>query len=169
MDVLVIVDMQNDFIDGTLRNPHAKDLVPKIAKLCKNFNGLKVFTQDTHDIRYKLTIEGKNIPKHCYHSSQGWEIPSLLMKTTDEDTIFIRKSTFGSLKLVKELQKYKNIESITLVGVCTDICVLNNAIILRNAFPYIPIKVKANLCAGSTKDNHNLALSLMKNSLIEII
>ena len=187
MKVLVIVDMQNDFIDGPLGTPEAQAIVPKIVhkmkKECFGTETCIIFTKDTHYDNYLETQEGKNLPvEHCKYMTEGWSINkdiasefknnSGYYEYNSEDVINSRvlKETFGSQKLVEILQKgIDEIESIELVGVCTDICVVSNAMLLKAAFPEMPIIVDASCCAGVTPETHKAALTTMKMCQINVI
>lgn len=174
MKTLIVVDMQNDFIDGSLGTPEAQAIVPKVKKKIEEYRerGDKVlFTRDTHYDNYLETQEGKRLPvKHCIINSHGWEITSDLGKPFET---VINKKTFGHIYWDSfMLFKYfldGHIESIELVGLCTDICVISNAMILKATFPEIPIIVDASCCAGVTPESHKNALEAMKMCQIEIV
>ncbi|MBE6904328.1 MAG: cysteine hydrolase [Ruminococcaceae bacterium] len=166
--ILVVVDMQNDFIDGALGTKEAVKIVPYVKEIIENFDGKILFTRDTHFENYMQTQEGKNLPvPHCIKGSQGWQIHSQLeaLRTTDA----IDKVTFGSKELVEILKKEENIESITFVGLCTDICVISNAMVVKAFFPEIPLIVDAKACAGVTPKSHETALEAMKMCQIKIL
>ena len=168
MKYLIIVDMQRDFIDGALGTKEAVAIVPYVKTLIKDFDGKVLFTKDTHSAGYLETAEGKKLPvAHCIKGTAGWELhPELeaLRKTE-----VIEKLTFGSKELIELLKKESNLESITLAGLCTDICVISNALLLKAYFPEIPISVEARGCAGVTPESHENALSAMKMCQIDII
>ncbi|MFQ7753449.1 MAG: cysteine hydrolase family protein, partial [Acutalibacteraceae bacterium] len=132
MHVLVVVDMQNDFIDGALGTPEAAAIVPKVAERIRNFDGLVLATRDTHTADYLSTQEGRHLPvKHCVMCTSGWaihpEIAALLEETP------VDKPSFGSVELgenLRSLHEEAGVESVTLVGLCTDICVISNALLL---------------------------------------
>lgn len=171
MKVLLVIDMQNDFIDGALGTKEAVAIVPNVIKKIKEFDGVVYATRDTHEENYLDTQEGKNLPvKHCVRGSKGWQIQKdiqALLKTEPID-----KPTFGSVKLgellVKENEKEK-IESITLVGLCTDICVISNAMIAKANLPEVPIYVDAACCAGVTPESHERALAAMGPCQIHVV
>ena len=168
MKILIVVDMQNDFITGALGTPEAVRIVPYVKALVENFDGKVLFTRDTHFSDYMTTQEGKNLPVlHCIKGTPGWEIcPELeALRKTDP----IDKLTFGSSSLPQVLGAEDNIESITLVGLCTDICVISNAMLCKAFFPEIPIYVDAKACAGVTPKSHENALAAMKMCQIHII
>lgn len=162
--ILIVVDMQNDFIDGALGTKEAVAIVPKVVEKVKTFSGKVLFTRDTHGDNYPDTQEGKNLPvPHCIKGTEGWEIrPELeTLRTTDA----LDKPTFGSKELgelLLQLDEEEAIESITLVGLCTDICVISNALLVKAFLPEIPVIVDASCCAGVTPESHRNALAAMK-------
>lgn len=170
-DVLIVIDMQKDFIDGALGTPEAVAIVPKVVEKVKSFEGDVLFTRDTHPEWYMDTQEGRNLPvPHCIEGQPGWEIyPELeQMRKTEA----INKISFGSTMLPERLlmmNAMEHIDSITLVGLCTDICVISNALILKAFFPETPMMVDASCCAGVTPESHKNALEAMKMCQIRII
>ena len=164
---LIVVDMQNDFIDGALGTKEAQDIVPNVAKKIKEYkeNGYNViFTRDTHSTNYLETYEGKHLPVvHCVKNTVGWQISDKLDFDIEND-VLIDKPTFGWLNW-----KDFDFESVELVGLCTDICVISNALIIRSNYPEIDITVDASCCAGVTPDTHKAALATMKMCQIEVI
>lgn len=170
MDVLVVVDMQNDFIDGSLGTEEAKAIVPKVAEKIKEFKGLVLATRDTHDKDYLTTQEGRKLPvEHCIKGTGGWEIRQEIAELIKEEPI--DKPAFGSRVLAERLLALdgkETVESITLVGLCTDICVISNALLLKAFLPEIPVIVDASCCAGVTKESHIQALESMKMCQIQI-
>ncbi len=168
MKILVVVDMQNDFIDGALGSPEAVAIVPYVKSVIESFDGKVYFTRDTHTENYMQTQEGKNLPvPHCIKGTQGWEIRDELDSLRKTEAI--DKITFGSSELVKVLSREENIESITFVGLCTDICVISNVMITKAYFPEIPLIVDAKACAGVTPQSHKTALDAMKMCQVKII
>lgn len=168
MDILIVVDMQNDFIDGALGTKEAVAIVPYVKKLIENFEGKVFFTRDTHFENYMDTQEGQNLPvKHCVKDTEGWQIRKELeqMRRTEA----IDKVTFGSSDLVKVLEKEENIGSITFCGLCTDICVISNVMVTKAFFPEIPLIVDAAGCAGVTPESHKNALQAMKVCQVKAI
>lgn len=169
--VLVVVDMQNDFIDGALGTKEAESIVPKVKQKIESFAGRVMFTRDTHEKNYLQTQEGKKLPvEHCIRETQGWQISSELIDFCKEAPI--DKVTFGSVELGEQLQKENQenqIQSITLIGLCTDICVISNALLLKAFLPEVQIIVDASCCAGVTQESHETALSAMKMCQIEIV
>lgn len=177
MNVLVVIDMQNDFIDGALGTKEAVEIVPNVVEKIKNFEGKVFYTRDTHDENYLDTLEGKNLPvKHCIRGTEGWELHPEIQKLCTGD--ILNKPTFGSTELGYMINEYKRnlrvvkmerVETITLVGLCTDICVISNAIILKSFFPEKPIIVDASCCAGVTPESHKNALEAMKMCQIQVV
>lgn len=168
---LIVVDMQNDFIDGSLGTNEAQAIVENVKNKIKEYrdnNDVVIFTRDTHGENYLESQEGKNLPvSHCIKNTKGWEITNKL--DTKDDKI-IDKPTFGSLELINYLNKnYKKIDEIELIGLCTDICVISNAMLLKAAFLETTIKVCANSCAGVTPESHKNALEAMKMCQIKVI
>mgnify|MGYP003292404950 CR=1 FL=1 len=161
MKYLIVVDMQNDFITGTLGSEIAKEIVPNVVEKVKNFDGKVIFTRDTHYAEYMQTQEGKNLPiKHCIKDTDGWQICDELKPYVNE---VVDKITFGSINLPKILEDYnEEIEKIELCGLCTDICVISNAVILKAAFPEVKIEIDSTCCAGVSVESHNTALNAMK-------
>ena len=172
MNILVVVDMQNDFIDGALGTPEAVAIVPKVMVKMMNFDGLVLATRDTHGEDYMERQEGKKLPVvHCIKGTHGWEIKDEIQQLLISQPI--DKPTFGSEALGNVLKDLNNdvepIDSITLVGLCTDICVISNAMLLKAFLPEVPIMVDASCCAGVTPESHERALEAMKACQIEII
>lgn len=167
MDVLVVIDMQNDFIDGSLGTIEAQSIVGKVADKIKSFNGKVIFTRDTHNERYLNTQEGTKLPvSHCVKGTDGWQLHPTLVPFA---TTVIDKPTFGSVQLAQLLSDMDDISGITLIGLCTDICVISNALMLKGFMPEIPITVDASCCAGVTPQSHKNALDAMKCCQINII
>lgn len=168
MKILVVVDMQNDFIDGALGTPEAASIVPYVKQVIESFDGKVLFTRDTHFADYMDTQEGKNLPvPHCIKDTDGWRIRKeldALRKTPPIDKI-----TFGSKDLVDILKGEPSIESITFVGLCTDICVISNVMLTKAFFPEIPLIVDAKACAGVTPESHQNALAAMKMCQVRIV
>lgn len=170
-DILIVVDMQNDFIDGALGTAEAAAIVSKVKDKIENFSGRVLFTRDTHEENYLQTQEGKKLPiTHCVEGTKGWQIhPELVGLCTERP---IDKNTFGSVELGSLLvttNKENPIQSITLIGLCTDICVISNALLIKAFLPEVKIIVDASCCAGVTEESHQTALTAMKSCQIEII
>ena len=172
MNILVVVDMQNDFISGALGTAEAKLIVNGVKEKAENFEGLVFFTRDTHFEDYMTTQEGEKLPvPHCIKGTWGGEFCDEL-KEISETTEICDKPTFGSVELmesIKELSLEEEIESITLLGLCTDICVISNAMLLKAALPETKIIVDGTLSAGVTPISHKNALEAMKMCQIEVI
>ena len=172
--LLVVVDMQNDFIDGVLGTPEARTVVPKVANKILDWDGDIICTQDTHSEDYLSTREGKLLPvSHCIERTYGHRISTEIMRALgehdDSDIVAIlNKYTFGSTAL-PEIIRPHGYEHIEIVGLCTDICVVSNAMILKAHFPEIDIVVDASCCAGVTPESHSAALTTMKMCQINII
>ena len=166
--LLIVVDMQNDFVTGVLGTKEAQMIVPDMVEYIKSFDGQIVFTRDTHDENYLSTEEGKKLPVvHCIKGTEGWEIiPELQFLTKDRD--IYDKPSFGSLALADTLRS-TSFSEIQLCGVCTGICVISNAILAKAAEPDTPVKVLGKLCACVTPESHNTALEAMKTCQIDII
>lgn len=167
--VLVVIDMQNDFIDGILGSPEAQKILPRVCERIEDAiknNYDIIFTKDTHSADYLNTEEGKKLPiKHCIKGSYGWEFPDALKIYAKN---VIEKGQFGTLKLVDYLQNDKP-EIVEILGLCTDICVINNAMIIKAALPESKIFVNSACCAGTSPENHLTALSAMSACHIDII
>lgn len=173
MRLLAVIDMQKDFIDGTLGTLEAQAIVPAVRERIAQYRqagDLVVFTRDTHHEGYLATREGKSLPVvHCVEGTPGWEIaPSLPV----EDSPVFNKPTFGSVELgqyVAGLWQEGKIEGVELVGLCTDICVISNAMVLRAFAPELPISVNSHCCAGVTPASHEQALQAMAICQVEIL
>lgn len=164
--VLIVIDMQNDFVTGALANEEAQKIIGAVAErieTCRAEGTEVFFTRDTHGQNYMDTQEGRFLPvPHCVHGSDGWQIIPELSAYAEEERI-LDKPAFGSLKLPEFLREKLGEEpgEIELCGVCTDICVISNAVILKAAFPEAAVTVRGNLCAGVTVESHENALAAM--------
>ena len=161
---LIVVDMQNDFIDGALGSKEAVAIVEnvknKIAKYQENGDEI-IFTRDTHQTDYLNTNEGKNLPvEHCIQGTDGWKIQEGLEVP---GAIYIDKPTFGYMNW-----KDYNLEEVEMVGLCTDICVVSNALIIKATYPEIQVSVDASCCAGVTPESHMAALATMKMCQVKV-
>lgn len=167
--ILAVIDMQNDFLSGALKNEEAMKIVSKVKKKIEEWDGEVIFTRDTHHENYFETQEGKNLPiKHCIENTSGWEI-SKELNCAQVCKIF-DKNTFGSIELAKWLKEREaQIEEIQFVGVCTDICVISNAMLAKAFVPECLISVDAQCCAGVTVQNHINALNAMESCQIKIL
>lgn len=178
MKYLIVVDMQNEFVDGTLGTKEAEKIVPGVAEKIRYFDDKILYTKDTHENNYLETAEGKKLPvAHCIRGTKGWELVPEIQKLAEaagnsEGANEIEKPTFGSVELGKLLARENEkepIDSITLVGLCTDICVISNAMLIKAFLPETPIIVDASCCAGVTPESHRQALAAMKVCQIEVI
>ena len=167
--VLIVIDMQNDFIDGALGTPEAEAIVPAVKKKIGAYPPDAVYaTMDTHARDYLSTQEGRKLPvEHCIRGTAGWQLNEEIAAALDPGNIY-EKPTFGSLKLAKDLAKIADLEEIEIVGLCTDICVVSNALILKAAMPEVRISVDAACCAGVTPEKHRAALETMRSCQIEV-
>lgn len=167
MKVLIVIDMQNDFTTGVLGNPETASVVKNVTEYIRKFretehDGKIIATLDTHNENYMNTQEGKYLPvPHCIRGTDGWNIVPEV-EIVLGDCIRLEKITFGAIDLPFAVGRDENIEEIRLIGVCTDICVISNAMIVKSAFPEVPVKVIADCCAGVTPESHRTALNAMK-------
>ena len=178
MKTLIVIDMQNDFITGALGSAEAQAIVPNVVEKVKNWDGaLTIFTRDTHFDDYMETLEGQKLPvPHCLINTEGWSIINELKEVIKPTTVVIDKNTFGFngwkyeilQRCVDDMNSLQELD-ITLVGVCTDICVVSNALALRMHFPNAKITVDASCCAGVTPESHQAALTTMKMCQIDVI
>lgn len=171
MKFLIVVDMQNDFIDGALGTKEAVEILPAVKAKIEGFDGRLIFTRDTHEADYLSTQEGKNLPvEHCIKGTDGWQINAELDALRKEEAV--DKPTFGSVGLGQLLKAYdtyeEKIESVTLIGLCTDICVISNAMLIKAFLPETPVIVDAACCAGVTPESHENALNAMAVCQISI-
>lgn len=172
MKILIVVDMQRDFIDGVLGTLEAQAIVPNVkAKIddALQRGDVVIYTRDTHFDEYLNTQEGKHLPvPHCINKTHGWEIADGLYR---QGCMVVDKYTFGSTWLPQYIvSNYRHtMDSIELIGLCTDICVISNAMILKANFPEIPIIVDSSCCAGVTPESHRNALNAMKMCQIDIV
>ena len=174
MKILVVIDMQNDFIRGSLSNPAAEAIVPKIKErieAARENKEMVVFTQDTHDADYLETLEGQKLPvEHCIYGTEGWEIVDELK---DEAALCVLKPTFMGFDLISRIETVaaamnEDVE-IEICGTVTSICVVSTVLMLRGAFRNSKIVVNSNLCADITPEGHAAALTVMKNCQIDVI
>lgn len=167
---LIVVDMQNDFIDGSLGTAEAVSIVPRVADRIRAFDGEVIFTRDTHTEDYLASQEGRNLPVvHCVIGTHGWQIREGLADI--RPCRVIDKPTFGSPELgalLLEESIREGIGEITVVGLCTDICVISNALLIKAFLPETPVSVDAACCAGVTPQSHKNALEAMKLCQIRI-
>ena len=172
--VLVVVDMQKDFVDGSLGSKEAVSIVPAVVKKARDFDGTVLFTRDTHGEDYMETQEGKYLPvDHCIRGTEGWElIPELEEMKDSRKAQCFDKPAFGSVALAEALRamyEAGELEAVELVGLCTDICVVSNALLIKAFMPELPVSVDASCCAGVTPEKHAAALETMRSCQIQIL
>lgn len=172
-NILIVVDMQKDFVDGALGSKEAEAIVDNVVKKIEDFDGDIIVTYDTHEEEYMNTQEGKNLPvPHCIRDTEGWALDKKVQQALDKKEYYtLEKPTFGSTELplyIKEKYGSEEIE-IELIGLCTDICVVSNALLLKASLLETEISVDSSCCAGVTVESHNAALSTMKMCQINVI
>lgn len=174
MKVLVVVDIQNDFVTGVLGTPEAQAMLPALLSKVEAFDGAVWLTKDTHRSDYLDTQEGMYLPvEHCERASYGWEfVPELeaLLGSVDGEVRVFEKPTFGSVELagaLRELWVAAELDSVELVGVCTDICVVSNALLIKAMMPELPVLVDEKCCAGVTPEKHLAALEVMASCQVQ--
>jgi nicotinamidase-related amidase len=168
---LIVVDMQNDFIDGVLGTQEAQNIVDNVVKKIENFNGSIYVTKDTHYDDYMKTQEGLNLPvEHCIRGTKGWALNNKVFNVLNNTTYELyEKPTFGSISLASYLSEDPFLDEIEIIGLCTDICIISNALLLKAFIPDVKITVDASCCAGVTPESHNNALKAMKMCQINIV
>ena len=171
--VLIVVDMQKDFVDGSLGTKEAREIVPNVIEKVSVFDGDVIFTRDTHGENYMETQEGRLLPvAHCIKGTEGWEIIGELEKIRGERGFSCYdKPTFGCTALAEDLKKLheaEGIASVELVGLCTDICVVSNALLIKAYLPEVPVSVDASCLAGVTREKHEAALEIMRSCQIKV-
>ncbi len=173
-EILIVVDMQKDFVDGSLGTKEAVAIVPSVVKEMKKKYDKLFLTRDTHQPDYLETREGRFLPVvHCVENTSGWQFDKKVGKAAEklENAEIINKPTFGSEQLIELLKKENEKEAIgriTLIGLCTDICVVSNALMVKAAFPEMDVRVLKDCCAGVTPETHEAALTTMKMCQIVI-
>ena len=168
---LIVIDMQNDFVTGPLGTKEAREMLPRLVKKLDDIVAEGaidlIFTQDTHAENYLETQEGRNLPvPHCMKKSDGWQIVPELQKFTQRAKAVIEKKSFGSTRLPSLIKPYEVVE---FAGVCTDICVISNALLIKAFYPEQRVQIDAACCAGSTPEAHRKALDVMANCQCKII
>ena len=167
--ILIVIDMQNDFIDAALGTKEAVAIVEAVKEKIRSYPPEDVIaTMDTHETDYLSTQEGKFLPvEHCIRDTHGWEIREDIMELLDEAEIY-EKPTFGSVALAADLKAVSEQEEIELelIGLCTDICVVSNALLLKATMPEVRISVDPACCAGVTPEKHLAALETMRSCQI---
>ena len=166
--ILVVVDMQNDFIDGALGTPEAQAIVSAAYEKIKYFDGDIVFTMDTHSSIYLDTQEGRNLPvEHCIKGTDGWKLNEKIQPLSECCRVF-EKPAFGNVELA-EFIAGGNYSEVEIIGLCTDICVITNALLIKAFLPETPITVDSRCCAGVTPESHANALTAMKMCQINVV
>ncbi|MBR0447645.1 MAG: cysteine hydrolase [Clostridia bacterium] len=172
-EFLIVVDMQKDFVDGALGTPEAVSIVPAVCDRIRAFDGEVIVTYDTHPDTYLDTAEGRKLPvPHCIKDTDGWQLDAAVADAlTGKSYHTVEKPTFGSTDLPYLVAAMAGEEdfSVTLIGLCTDICVVSNALLLKAHFPEKTIRVDAACCAGVTPDTHTAALTTMKMCQIDVV
>ena len=170
--ILVVIDMQNDFIDAALGTKEAVAIVDAVKEKIRSYSAGDIFvTMDTHTPDYLETQEGRNLPVvHCVRGTEGWRIRPDIEALLKGAKIY-EKPTFGSWKMAQDLREISESEeiSVEMVGLCTDICVVSNALLLKAAMPEVEISVDASCCAGVTPEKHLAALETMRSCQIRVI
>lgn len=170
---LIVVDMQKDFVDGALGTPEAVAVVPRVAEKIRSFSGEIFVTLDTHGVDYLQTAEGRRLPvSHCIRGTAGWEMDKTVAEAlAGRAFTAVEKPTFGSVELPQRIAQAAAGEefSLELIGLCTDICVVSNALLLKAAFPETSISVDSACCAGVTPETHAAALAVMRCCQIEVV
>lgn len=167
--LLIIVDMQKDFVTGILGTERARAIVEAVAKFINGFDGDRIYTKDTHSKDYLQTQEGKRLPLiHCVRGTDGWQLAPEIQATVREGDRIIEKPTFGSLELVEAIQS-GHYDEIYLVGVCTGVCVIANALLAKTADPEAAIRIVSDLCGCITRETHNTALGAMVTLQMDLI
>ena len=172
-NILIVVDVQKDFVDGALGTIEAQRILPALLEKVREFTGTVILTRDTHTAEYLNTQEGKQLPvPHCIKGTPGWSFPAELEALRSKNGYAVyEKPTFGSVRLAKtlgELYAQGILASVELVGLCTDICVVSNALLIKANMPELPIYVDAACCAGVTPEKHRAALEVMKSCQIMV-
>lgn len=171
--LLIVVDMQKDFVDGALGSKEAVAIVDNVVKKIDEFDGDIIVTYDTHPENYMETQEGKNLPvPHCIKGEDGWKLDAKVQAAVDKKGFYaIEKPTFGSTALPEYIKANYNPDEIEieLIGLCTDICVVSNALLMKSNFLETKVSVDASCCAGVTPDSHNAALTTMKMCQVNVI
>lgn len=170
-DILIVVDIQKDFVDGALGTNEALRIIPNACRIIRAHKGEIFVTFDTHNNDYMETSEGKMLPvPHCIKGTDGFQLNADIQNALEgKNWVPVKKPSFGSLELPKIIkEKYGDDIKITLIGLCTDICVISNALILKANFPEAEISVIENCCAGVTPEKHNAAIETMKSCQIII-
>ncbi len=172
-NILIVVDMQNDFVDGSLGTPEAQAIVPAVAERIRGWDGEIVVTFDTHGEDYMQTQEGSRLPvPHCIRDTDGWRLaPAVEEALKGKAYRALCKGSFGSRDLPEVVREIAGDEPFTadFVGLCTDICVVSNALLLKAFYPEMPMRVESALCAGVTPGKHEAALETLRSCQFDVI
>ena len=178
MNILIVVDMQKDFVDGALGTPEAVSIVPAVVAKIREYadrGDVIIATRDTHGENYMETQEGRNLPViHCVRGTPGWELNAQVAAALPAEAVIVDKPTFGSTELAEIVGRYvreagqENV-NVELIGLCTDICVVSNALLLKACYYEMPMRVDARCCAGVTPDKHAAALETMASCQIRVL
>ncbi len=171
--ILIVVDMQKDFVDGALGSKEAVSIVGNVVKKIEGFDGDIIVTYDTHTENYMETQEGKKLPvPHCIKGTDGWKLDKNVQKALEnKEYKSFEKPTFGSVELAEYIKENYNPDEIEieLIGLCTDICVVSNALLMKANFLETKVSVDATCCAGVTPESHNASLLTMKMCQVEVV
>ena len=177
MNILLVIDMQKDFVDQALGTPEAQAIVPNVVAKINEYKArgdVIIATKDTHEETYLETQEGVNLPFiHCVQNTEGWQLDDAVQAAMPENATIVHKPTFGSTELVKIIGEYvaqygePNVH-MEIVGLCTDICVVSNALLIKAVLPEVPVSVDARCCAGVTPEKHEAALLTMESCQISV-
>ena len=172
-DILVVVDVQNDFITGSLGSEAAVDVLPNIVEKIKNHEGDVVYTMDTHHNDYLSTQEGRNLPiEHCICDTEGWMLADEVYDLPNRNAHVIEKDSFGTAKLTHWIYSRPDFNKdihIELIGYVLDICVISNALLLKSVFPEVKITVDASCCAATSPEAFDAAVTVLKSCQVEVI
>ena len=178
MRILIVVDMQKDFVDGALGTAEAVAIVPAVAEKIRQYRAagdLVIATRDTHEENYLSTQEGRFLPVvHCVRGTTGWQLDAAVAEALGEDALIVDKPTFGSTELVQLIGRYveqngeENVHA-ELIGLCTDICVVSNALLLKAYYHEMPLSLDPKCCAGVTPQKHDAAIETMRSCQIVIL
>lgn len=170
--ILIVVDLQNDFVDGSLGTPEAQSILPAVVEKIRSYpKGQVLATQDTHGADYLSTQEGRLLPvSHCIKGTKGWEVVPEVAAALG-DAAVLEKPVFGSVALAERLREMTAKEpiSVELVGLCTDICVISNALLIKSFLPEVPITVDSRCCAGVTPERHHAALEVLRSCQVTVL
>lgn len=168
-DLLIVVDVQNDFVSGVLGSARAQAIIPKMSQFTGDFPGEKIFTMDTHREDYLETQEGRNLPiVHTVEGTHGWELVDEVKALVTDRDLVLKKNAFGSLRLADAVREHA-FDNIYVIGFDTIFCVLSNVVIAKSALPEVPVHVIASLCACASRETHKMALSVLKTLQVDVI